>query len=135
MRPTIAWSAVISGSEPSGWRTGLHGFARVRWREVAPGVDLVLHASRGRLEYDLEVAPGGAVEHLVLRCEGAGGLELRSDGSLEVLTPVGPLSQTAPVAWERLRDEQVFDSETALVEQIARDVEATRAARRPPADR
>ena len=37
--------------------------------------------------------------------------------------------------WERLRDEQVFDSETALVEQIARDVEATRAARRPPADR
>jgi riboflavin kinase/FMN adenylyltransferase len=33
--------------------------------------------------------------------------------------------------WERLRDEQVFESEEALVEQIARDVEATRAARRP----
>ena len=29
--------------------------------------------------------------------------------------------------WERLRDEQVFESEQALVEQIARDVEATRA--------
>jgi riboflavin kinase/FMN adenylyltransferase len=33
--------------------------------------------------------------------------------------------------WERLRDEAVFDSEEALVEQIARDVEATRRARRP----
>jgi riboflavin kinase / FMN adenylyltransferase len=33
--------------------------------------------------------------------------------------------------WERLRDEAVFDSEEALVEQIARDVEATRLARRP----
>ena len=33
--------------------------------------------------------------------------------------------------WERLRDEQVFDSEAALVEQIARDVEATRTAVRP----
>jgi riboflavin kinase / FMN adenylyltransferase len=33
--------------------------------------------------------------------------------------------------WERLRDEAVFDSEAALVEQIARDVEATRAAVRP----
>jgi riboflavin kinase/FMN adenylyltransferase len=33
--------------------------------------------------------------------------------------------------WERLRDERVFDSEEALVEQIGRDVEATRAARRP----
>ena len=33
--------------------------------------------------------------------------------------------------WERLRDEQVFESEAALVEQIARDVEAARAAQRP----
>lgn len=33
--------------------------------------------------------------------------------------------------WERLRDEAVFASETALVEQIARDVEAAKAARRP----
>ena len=33
--------------------------------------------------------------------------------------------------WERLRDEAVFDSEAALVAQIASDVEATRAAVRP----
>ena len=34
--------------------------------------------------------------------------------------------------WERLRDEAVFDSEEALVAQIAVDVEATRRAERPP---
>jgi len=33
--------------------------------------------------------------------------------------------------WERLRDEAVFDSEEALVEQIGRDVEATKRAVRP----
>jgi riboflavin kinase/FMN adenylyltransferase len=33
--------------------------------------------------------------------------------------------------WERLRDEQAFESEAALVTQIARDVDATRAAVRP----
>jgi len=33
--------------------------------------------------------------------------------------------------WERLRDEAVFDSEEALVAQIAQDVEATRSSRRP----
>jgi riboflavin kinase/FMN adenylyltransferase len=33
--------------------------------------------------------------------------------------------------WDRLRDEQVFESEAALVEQISRDVEATRTAVRP----
>ena len=33
--------------------------------------------------------------------------------------------------WQRLRDERAFDSEQALIDQIARDVEATRAAVRP----
>ena len=33
--------------------------------------------------------------------------------------------------WERLRDERAFDSESELIEQIGRDVEATRAAVRP----
>jgi riboflavin kinase/FMN adenylyltransferase len=33
--------------------------------------------------------------------------------------------------WQRLRDEAVFESEEALVEQIGRDVEATRRAARP----
>jgi riboflavin kinase/FMN adenylyltransferase len=34
--------------------------------------------------------------------------------------------------WERLRDEAAFASEAELVEQIARDVQATRSATRPP---
>ncbi|HEX2044104.1 MAG TPA: riboflavin biosynthesis protein RibF [Gaiellaceae bacterium] len=34
--------------------------------------------------------------------------------------------------WERLRDERAFADEGELVAQIARDVDATRAARRPP---
>jgi riboflavin kinase/FMN adenylyltransferase len=34
--------------------------------------------------------------------------------------------------WQRLRDEQVFDSEQALIDQIALDVEATERAARPP---
>ena len=33
--------------------------------------------------------------------------------------------------WTRLRDEEIFESEEALVAQIARDVDATRAAERP----
>ena len=33
--------------------------------------------------------------------------------------------------WQRLRDERAFDSEQDLIDQIARDVEATRAAVSP----
>ncbi|HXF98604.1 MAG TPA: riboflavin kinase, partial [Gaiellaceae bacterium] len=33
--------------------------------------------------------------------------------------------------WQRLREERAFDSEAALVEQIGRDVQEARRARRP----
>ena len=33
--------------------------------------------------------------------------------------------------WQRLRDERAFESEQELIDQIARDVEATRSAVRP----
>jgi FAD synthase len=33
--------------------------------------------------------------------------------------------------WQRLRDERAFASEAELIDQIARDVEQTRAARAP----
>ncbi len=36
--------------------------------------------------------------------------------------------------WRRLRDERAFESEAELIAQIARDVEETRAATRPPDD-
>jgi riboflavin kinase/FMN adenylyltransferase len=33
--------------------------------------------------------------------------------------------------WKRLRDERAFENEQELIDQIARDVEETRAAKRP----
>jgi riboflavin kinase/FMN adenylyltransferase len=60
-----------------------------------------------------------------------GGDELRIEAFL--LGFAGDLYGTRLVVelWERLRDELVFDSEQALVDQIARDVEATERAVRP----
>jgi riboflavin kinase/FMN adenylyltransferase len=60
-----------------------------------------------------------------------GGLERRIEAHL--LDFAGNLYGERLVVelWQRLRDERAFESEAELVEQIARDVEATRAATRP----
>ena len=82
-------------------------------------------------------APGAAPGHRAAVSVGLnphyGGQELRVEAFL--LEFAGDLYGTRLVVelWERLRDERAFESEAALVEQIARDVAATRAARRPPA--
>ena len=78
---------------------------------------------------------GSALDHLAAVSIGTnphyGGTELRIEPYL--LDFEGDLygRRLLVELWERLRDEAVFESEEELVAQIARDVDATRRARRP----
>jgi len=47
-----------AGTDPEGWTTDTPGFARVRAKDLYPGIDLVYHGDQQRLEYDFVVAPG-----------------------------------------------------------------------------
>jgi riboflavin kinase/FMN adenylyltransferase len=83
----------------------------------------------------LGIYAGTALDHLAAVSIGTnphyGGTELRIEPYL--LDFEGDLygRRLLVELWERLRDEAVFASEEELVAQIARDVEATRRARRP----
>jgi len=47
------------GNDPKKWRTNVPTFAKVKYRDVYPGVDLVYYGNQGgQLEYDFVVAPG-----------------------------------------------------------------------------
>jgi hypothetical protein len=46
------------GNDPKKWRTNVSTYAKVRYKGVYPGVDLVYHGNQGQLEYDFVVAPG-----------------------------------------------------------------------------
>ncbi|MCZ7679192.1 MAG: hypothetical protein M5U28_10745 [Sandaracinaceae bacterium] len=69
--PLVTRSNYFLGDDPSQWRTDIPNYGALRYRELAPGVDMVLHGSpEGRIEYDFVVAPGTAPE-LAVRFEGA----------------------------------------------------------------
>ena len=46
------------GNDPKKWRTAVPNYARVRYQDVYPGVDLVYYGNQRQLEYDFVVAPG-----------------------------------------------------------------------------
>lgn len=91
----------LFGAHPGSWRTDVRGYARLRFEEVWPGVDVVLREGQGLFEYDLELAPGAELPAARLRLEGAAGLSLDDEGRLVIETAFGSLTQTAPVAWTR----------------------------------
>ena len=48
------------GNDPKKWRTNMHNYAKVKYANVYPGVDLVYYGNQGKLEYDFVVQPGAA---------------------------------------------------------------------------
>jgi hypothetical protein len=46
------------GNDPKKWRTNVPNYAKVKYTNVYPGVDLVYYGNQGQLEYDFVVSPG-----------------------------------------------------------------------------
>jgi hypothetical protein len=79
------------GNDPKNWRTDVPNYARVRYQEVYPGVDLVYYGRQGQLEYDFVVAPGAdprAIGLDVGRVGNAPGRPLRIDPQGDLVVPV-----------------------------------------------
>ncbi|HXP16906.1 MAG TPA: SBBP repeat-containing protein, partial [Terriglobales bacterium] len=86
--PLPGKSNYFIGNDPARWRRDIPQFARVRYQEVFPGVDLVYYGNQGQLEYDFEVAAGADPGKIALRfqapervhSDGAGDLILGAAG-------------------------------------------------------
>lgn len=74
------------GEDPRQWRAGIPTYARVKYSQVYPGIDLVYYGKHGRLEYDFVVSPGARPETIRLLFEGADELTLDDSGRLQVGT-------------------------------------------------
>ena len=88
------------GADPAGWHTDVTHYAKVRYRDVYPGVDLEYYGTQRQLEYDFIVAPGGDPAPITLRFEGVDTLDLDADGDLLLQTPQGRIRQTRPVIYQ-----------------------------------
>jgi uncharacterized protein (TIGR03437 family) len=88
------------GADPQQWRTGVPHFARVRYEQVYPQIDLVYYGAQHELEYDFIVQPGGDVNAIKLRFEGARQLGLADNGDLVLQFEGGELRQRAPQLYQ-----------------------------------
>ncbi len=64
-------SNYLLGGDPNKWRRNVPNYARVRYQNVYPGIDLVYYGNQGRLEYDFVVAPGADPAAIAISFAGA----------------------------------------------------------------
>jgi Beta-propeller repeat len=104
-RPLPGASSYLVGDR-SRWRTGVPGYASVRYAGVRPGVDLVYYGTEQRdLEYDLVVAPGADPAALRMTFEGVERATVASDGAAVLaLAGGGELRKAPPRAYQERSD-------------------------------
>jgi uncharacterized protein (TIGR03437 family) len=90
----------LLGPDPSAWHTGIPTYARVRYRQVYRGIDVLYYGQDGRLEYDFVVAPGADPRQIRIAWRGARGLHLDSAGDLVLETAAGAIRQQHPAIYQ-----------------------------------
>jgi hypothetical protein len=91
----------FTGSDPARWRTDIPTFARVRYTEILPGIDVVYYGNQRRLEYDFVVAPGKDPRVIALDFPGAESVKVEAaTGDLLVKVGEETIRQHAPIAYQ-----------------------------------
>jgi YD repeat-containing protein len=83
------------------WVTNVPRFAKVAYRGLYPGVDLVVYGKEGELEYDLVVAPGADPSRIRLSFTGADEMRVDQAGHLVLETPGGEVRQLKPHVYQQ----------------------------------
>jgi hypothetical protein len=106
-RPLPGTVNVLRGDDPANWITGAKTFARVRYHDVYPGIDLAWYGTQaGRLEFDFVVRPGAEPSAIGLEIEGARRISLSDSGALRIRTAGGTLVQRPPLAYQWIGGER-----------------------------
>jgi uncharacterized protein (TIGR03437 family) len=94
------------GNDPSKWRTNLPNYAKVRYQQVYPGVDVVYYGNQQQLEYDFVVAPGADPHSIQLAFEGADKLEVDERGDLLLWASGSALRMKKPLVYQQSEHER-----------------------------
>jgi len=87
VEPLQTKSNYYIGGDPAQWRTNVTNYAKLRYHDMYPGIDLLFHGERAAVEYDFIVAPGADPREIRMRIAGADGPVHLVAGAVEV--PVG----------------------------------------------
>ena len=98
--PAVTKVNSFVGRDQNNWKTGLSTYHSVSLGEVYEGISLSLKAYGNSVEKIFTVSPGADAGLIRLRVEGGKSLTADEKGHLEVLTGLGPVTLSKPVAYQ-----------------------------------
>lgn len=103
--PLPGRSNYLVGNDSAKWHHNVPQFARVRYENVYPGINLVFYGNQGQLEYDFQVAPRSDASRVELEFDGLARLELEN-GDLVLQGEGGAVRLQAPHVYQQEGSQQ-----------------------------
>jgi len=92
----------LIGNDPRKWKTNIPNYAKVKYSDVYPGVDLVFYGNQNLLEYDFVVSPGADPRVIALGFNGITDMRVDDKGDLVLRTDAGEIRQSKPVVYQQI---------------------------------
>src|SRR6267142_2388011 len=100
-------TSYFHGNDPGRWHAGIDNYARIRYSQVYPGIDLACYGNGDHLEHDFIVAPGARPEKIRFDLQGAQRVELDKSGDLIVHLAGGTLKFKRPFAYQESGEKRI----------------------------
>jgi hypothetical protein len=94
------------GKDSNQWHTNVTTFAKVRYHNVYPGIDLVYYGNQQQLEHDFIVTPRADPKAIQLKIEGTKKIRLDSGGNLVMQVPGGEVRLRKPLLYQEAAGER-----------------------------
>lgn len=80
--------------------TNVRNYQRITLQNIYPNIDWIIYIKNNQIEYDFVVKPGGRVDDIQMKYDGADDLSITKTGVLEIKTSIGILQQKAPNSFQ-----------------------------------
>ena len=90
------------GNDPEKWQRNVPAYAKVEYRNIYPGIDLVFYGDQHRLEYDFIIAPGANSKNITIGFENANEFELNGRGHIVLHTSDGEVRLQKPQVYQEV---------------------------------
>jgi uncharacterized repeat protein (TIGR01451 family) len=99
-------SNYLMGDSPRQWHADVPHYARLHYRGIYPGIDLVYYGRQQQLEYDFVVSPGADPGHISLQVRGARSLSVDGKGNLVLHLPGGAIQLHRPQVYQEIGNQK-----------------------------
>jgi archaellum component FlaF (FlaF/FlaG flagellin family) len=95
------------GNDPAKWHTNVPTYAKVRYKNLYPGIDLLYYGNHRQLEYDFALSPGADPSRIQFEIKGASQVSLDSGANLVLKTSAGDLRFKSPTVYQEANGQRV----------------------------